>query len=330
MPEMLSGWKGKMELDTIVVGDCLDVMAEMPDGCVDLIFADPPHNKGLADWDKDHDWRSWIPEVLRILKPNGALWVDHSDIDEIMAISRCIVESGGPKRLNFIVWDKFNVSLKDRWAFNGIWESPSLRSWPQMAEYLIYHASEEAWKQQGFVFEPLKRWFNSEWKRSGLTRAQVDIACGTSNVTQYWFLERNYQIPTAGKYAILNELAPNYFLRNYEDLRAEYKDLRYTFNGPPGSGSIWPIPAWNHEADWHPTPKPEALLMRIIEKTSNEGDLVFDPFMGSGTTAVAALRLGRYFYGCDISEEYVKRANGRVEKIRLEMAQMSFLSGQKV
>jgi len=52
------------------------------------------------------------------------------------------------------------------------------------------------------------------------------------------------------------------------------------------------------------------------------GNLVFDPFMGSGTTAVAALKLGRHFYGCDINEDYVKLANERVEKARLEMAQL--------
>jgi DNA modification methylase len=45
------------------------------------------------------------------------------------------------------------------------------------------------------------------------------------------------------------------------------------------------------------------------------GDVVFDPFMGSGTTAVAAKKLGRHYFGCDISEEYVKLARERVAKI---------------
>lgn len=62
--------------------------------------------------------------------------------------------------------------------------------------------------------------------------------------------------------------------------------------------------------------------MYWIRALSNKSDLIFDPFMGSGTTAVAALKLGRHFYGCDISPEYVKMANERVEKARLEMSQM--------
>lgn len=63
-------------------------------------------------------------------------------------------------------------------------------------------------------------------------------------------------------------------------------------------------------------------MIRIISASSNTRDIIFDPFMGSGTTAVAALKLGRHFYGCDISPEYVKLANDRIAKARLEMAQM--------
>lgn len=72
--------------------------------------------------------------------------------------------------------------------------------------------------------------------------------------------------------------------------------------------------------------KPEALIERIISASSDKDGLVFDPFMGTGTTAVAALKLGRHFYGCDINPEYVKLANERVEKARLEMAQMELFS----
>jgi site-specific DNA-methyltransferase (adenine-specific) len=54
---------------------------------------------------------------------------------------------------------------------------------------------------------------------------------------------------------------------------------------------------------------------------SNPGDLIFDPVMGSGTTAVAALKTGRHFFGCDISQAYVDLANQRLAKARLEMAQ---------
>ena len=62
----------------------------------------------------------------------------------------------------------------------------------------------------------------------------------------------------------------------------------------------------------HPTEKPLKLFKHLIEISSNAGDTVFDPFMGSGTTAVAAKELGRNYYGCEISEEYGKVINNRL------------------
>jgi site-specific DNA-methyltransferase (adenine-specific) len=65
---------------------------------------------------------------------------------------------------------------------------------------------------------------------------------------------------------------------------------------------------------YHPTQKPLALLEYLISKVTQPGDLIFDPFIGSGTTAVAAKKLGRHYYGCDISEKYVTIALKRLEE----------------
>jgi len=97
-----------------------------------------------------------------------------------------------------------------------------------------------------------------------------------------------------------------YLRADYEDLRADYEDLRYTFNNPGKVSSVWQIPP--APRTWHPTPKPEALLERIILATSNEGDLVLDPFLGSGTTMRVAQRLNRQCISGDICAEYVERA----------------------
>lgn len=63
----------------------------------------------------------------------------------------------------------------------------------------------------------------------------------------------------------------------------------------------------------HPTQKPLELMYRIIKAASNPGDLVLDPFMGSGTTGVAAVDLGRRFIGIDIEEEYANLALKRIK-----------------
>lgn len=66
----------------------------------------------------------------------------------------------------------------------------------------------------------------------------------------------------------------------------------------------------------HPTQKPEELLRKIILASSNEGDLVVDPFLGSGTTIVTAQQLKRKWSGCDIAKEYCKWAAERVERVK--------------
>lgn len=69
----------------------------------------------------------------------------------------------------------------------------------------------------------------------------------------------------------------------------------------------------------HPTQKPLKVLRHIIEIASNEGDLVYDPFMGVGSTGVASLELGRRFIGVEIDEEYFKATERRLESVQVKL-----------
>ena len=64
----------------------------------------------------------------------------------------------------------------------------------------------------------------------------------------------------------------------------------------------------------HPTQKPEYLLERIVLASTEKGQVILDPFCGSGTTGVEALRLGRKFIGIEISEEFLQISKKRLEK----------------
>ncbi len=66
----------------------------------------------------------------------------------------------------------------------------------------------------------------------------------------------------------------------------------------------------------HPTEKPVPLMRHYIENSSQPGDLIVDPFMGSGTTGVAALQAGRLFAGVEIEPRYCKIANERLTAAR--------------
>jgi site-specific DNA-methyltransferase (adenine-specific) len=79
--------------------------------------------------------------------------------------------------------------------------------------------------------------------------------------------------------------------------------------------SVWTIPppeTWEKKFGKHPTQKPLALLDRILRASSNEGDLVLDPFMGSGTTLVAALRLRRFTIGVEFDASFAGLAISRI------------------
>ncbi len=65
----------------------------------------------------------------------------------------------------------------------------------------------------------------------------------------------------------------------------------------------------------HPTQKPEYLLERIILASTEKGQVILDPFCGSGTTGVEAVKYGRKFIGIDVSEEYMEISKKRLEKL---------------
>lgn len=87
-----------------------------------------------------------------------------------------------------------------------------------------------------------------------------------------------------------------------------------TFHGHYDKG-IYEAPIPRHQGRrLHPTQKPLGVFQELVAKHSNPGDLIVDPFLGSGTTAVAAMSAKRRFAGCDISPAYVKTARKRALK----------------
>jgi modification methylase len=84
--------------------------------------------------------------------------------------------------------------------------------------------------------------------------------------------------------------------------------------------SIWTMHAESAKRIGHPAPFPEELPHRLIQLYSFTDDIVLDPFMGSGTTAVAALKAQRNFVGYEISEDYVKLANQRITLVKKQSA----------
>ena len=87
--------------------------------------------------------------------------------------------------------------------------------------------------------------------------------------------------------------------------RNSVKKITYQYNGLFGK----------EKRRYHPTQKPVGLIKKLLEIYSKEGDLIFDPFLGSGTTAVACLELNRHFIGIELSPEYCEIAKKRIKPI---------------
>lgn len=105
----------------------------------------------------------------------------------------------------------------------------------------------------------------------------------------------------------------NYLTNSREIAVLGVKVGKPTFNSIYDNG-IYSYPI-NHEKDrFHPTQKPLQLIMDLVEKHSNEGDIVLDCFSGSGTTAVAAMKTNRHFIGCEINEDYHSKS---IERLHL-------------
>lgn len=87
------------------------------------------------------------------------------------------------------------------------------------------------------------------------------------------------------------------------------KPVPSVYNSSKVPGNVWNIPRVRYRMDEyenHPTQKPIALLERIVRASSNEGDIVLDPFSGTFTTSCVAQRLGRNSIGIEIEEQYIK------------------------
>ena len=251
-----------LPLNSIIAGDCITAMANLPDACVDLIFADPPYNLQLKstlhrpdnslvdavddDWDQfssfaayDKFTRDWLKEARRILKPNGAIWVIGS-YHNIFRVGAAIQDLGFWV-LNDVVWRKSNPMPN----FRG-------KRLTNAHETLIWASRSEGAKYT-FNYEALKTLNEGIQMRSD------------------WVLP---------------------ICSGHERLKDDKGDKA------------------------HPTQKPEALLHRVIVGTTNPGDVILDPFFGTGTTGAVAKMLGRDFIGIEREPAYRAAATKRIANVR--------------
>lgn len=112
------------------------------------------------------------------------------------------------------------------------------------------------------------------------------------------------QLPTREQWDVLQRVL---------GFECPYDSISPVFNTEMGITDVWRDIDFYSEKRMHPTQKPVRLIKRLIKVSSNEGDLVLDPFMGSGTVGAVAKALGRDFIGYEIDKDYFVRCSERID-----------------
>lgn len=312
-----------MELDVIYNEDCLEGMKRLPDGSVDLVVADAPYNRGKAEWDRIDNYLewcgNWIKGCERVLKDNGSFYFFHNDMMMIARLILWIEDKTEYVMKQFLVWNKCFDGAHNKGYLDGYISLSHKRNYERMAEYcLFYTFQDETGLKQLYdnrdCFRKIKKYLRTERKKAQLTYPRINEILGTakgSGLPGHYFSNSQWCLPTAEMYSKLQ--TTGYFQRSYESLRQEYESLRYTFNNQQNCHSVW-----NFETacdSIHPAQKPVMLIENIIKHSSNEGDIVLDPFMGSGTTAVACKGLDRHYIGFETEPEYCRIAEQRIAAV---------------
>lgn len=314
-------------LNKIICGDCLEVMKDIPDKSVDLVLTDPPYNISKAEWDKwkrKEDYIEWMGQIFkeceRLLKDNGSFYFFHNDMMQMVDLMKWIKDNTKFVFNSLITWDKSN--------FRSLaWKNPSdksnLRSWFNTCEYIMYYTFEDKTGLSQIYnnrdcFITIKEYLRNERKKAGLTLDEINVLVGTASMAgRHYFADSQWCFPIKEHYQKLQ--TTGFFSREYEDLRREYEDLRYTHNLDRNHKNVWRYPSKNTGL-YHPTEKPMSIIVRIIDASSNKGDIILDPFLGSGTTAIAAHNTGRFFIGIEKEPKYVEIAKKRLEQAQMQQS----------
>lgn len=255
----------------VVVGDCVEGMGELPIGCADLVFADPPFNIGYEydvydDRAEYADYlefsRKWLSAVTRVLSPEGTFWLAIGDAFVAELDVMCRREFGLVRR-SWVAWHySFGVNCTNKFT-------------PSKTNLLHY------------VADPKRFTFNANAVKVPSAR----------------------QLVYKDKRAVSGGRLPN-------DVWALLPQKAEGLFGP--EGDVWFVPrvcgTFKERVD-HPCQMPLAVLDRIVRVSSNPGDLVLDPFVGSGTTLVSAKRLGRRYAGFELSPNYAAIARARLAAV---------------
>lgn len=310
-------------------GDCLERMAEIESGSVDLIACDPPYGtvKGVAsgnvshgmsgktDWDETIDHEKMLSECNRVLRTNGALVLFSQDpyTAKLMTETHARVPFGYR-----LTW------LKNHFANALIAKKAPVYYTEDVCVFFKKHV-----KHDFEGFHPVRPYAKEVCGFIGRDKGKLFLEMGHQGMCHFMRHETTqFSLCTEKTY---NELIALYDINKMRGFRsfADISEINKTYRAEliekmtAASPKVFNLPdgakyksnVLEYKKDYtghHPTQKPVALMADLIETYSNPGDQVLDFTMGSGTTGVAAMNLGRRFIGIERDENYFNIAVGRI------------------
>lgn len=288
----------------IVHGDCIEELTKIETGSIDLVIADPPYWKVIGEkW--DYQWRTekdyiewslrWLRKIARVLRYGGTFYL--FGYFRTLALLVPYFENMGFELRQQILIDKGMRSVSGR-------ATKKYKLFPNVTESILFIVKDN--KQM------IKPYLLERQKKLGLSAKEINEALGVkSNGGGMWsiYTGKNVceQFPTKELWHKLQKIL---------EFELDYKKVSQTFNPQMGLTDIWRDIDFYKEDRIHSTQKPLKLIERLIKASSNEGDIILDPFGGSGSTALAAINLGRAVIIIEKDDAYYNEILQRVAHTR--------------
>lgn len=334
----------KNDFVTLYCGDCLEVLPEISEK-FNLLLTDPPYSRVKDDdWDRcsHSELETLLRNVFELVKPKMALnGASYSFCWPYFSARLQVIMSDYFNVLNEIVWMKRRPS-GSHCGNQSKADLDTLRKFFPETERIVFaemygsdkkaaadagyqKASEQLWAE---LMRPLIRYFQEAKKESGLSGQEIKNRMFQLTGKRYvfdrhTFSDSQWELPTRDQYEAAQTFLP--LRRQYEDLRRQYEDLRRIHS--PNSDNftdLWiysPVLAGSKERI-HNCQKPLRMIFDMIETSSRKNDIVLDPFSGSGTTGIAAMRTGRRAILIEKDESYCEISAQRLE-IEIEQPRLA-------
>ncbi len=305
----------------VIHADCLEAMRKMPDGCIDAIVTDPPYGLSFMgkNWDHGVPGVEFWKEALRIAKP-GAHLLSFGGTRTFHRIA-CAIEDAGWEIRDCVMWLHSQGFPKSMDISKAI-------------DKKIGEEEEKAKKWNGWgtclkpAYEPV---IMARKPLDGRTVVDPVLKYGTGGINI-----DECRVPSDKPVVIHSPAKDTLYESGHKDMgtwtdnRGRFpanvihdgsEEVENLFPGDPESSSspsrfFYCAKASKSEKgkdNPHPTVKPLELMKYLIKMVAPKDAVVLDPFMGSGSTGVAAIQIDRRFIGIEKEEEYFNYAKKRIE-----------------